>query len=598
MYLYLATGKFLYFYKIEIILHYVYVGCSRLHARIAFDSTGTPWLRDLESGNGTTINKEKLPPQSIGKLEANTPCAMKKAGSRGVMVYPGDVIQFGASTRLFVLNGPNYFDRGAMKARRQMMLLKQKQNSTSVNGNSNNNGNGSNEDGVSWGMDFDHHDNTAMDGSTDHESKIPLTTNEPTMKAINLDDPSTIPEKYRKLYDKLQSKKYKLQNIQTETRRIQTKAITVELTSGQQATLDRNEKQEQLLEQDIQKLYNELQMKLNRNGNPLSASSRSRQATYSHDDDEDVDDFYDRTRTLKTSKSDVDSNSAETMESLTSKWNTLVSKLESQKYFITKAQSKINEIRREINDTKGNGDDCFFLQNDLEIANDQYKKVQGDNKKFQDDLESTEKMVLIIDDKIVFDRELKFIGKQCELNELCEMKSSICSKKDADKKEIDMMPPPALPPKRKVESMDNGNHLMPPPPSMMMRNNDPEIRNLHRPVLASTLSQQASEIDNIENDRVSTANSSIAATINKRKRQGPSRPPIVSTLQALQQASSSNVKKNEPNISTHERSKKLKGTNLSEKNETYDPKVDQWVAPKEQDGSGRTKLNAKFEGRY
>ena len=27
--------------------------CSRLHARIAFDSTGTPWLRDLGSGNGT-----------------------------------------------------------------------------------------------------------------------------------------------------------------------------------------------------------------------------------------------------------------------------------------------------------------------------------------------------------------------------------------------------------------------------------------------------------------------------------------------------------------------------------------------------------------
>jgi hypothetical protein len=27
--------------------------CSRLHARIAFDSSGIPWLRDLGSGNGT-----------------------------------------------------------------------------------------------------------------------------------------------------------------------------------------------------------------------------------------------------------------------------------------------------------------------------------------------------------------------------------------------------------------------------------------------------------------------------------------------------------------------------------------------------------------
>jgi hypothetical protein len=36
--------------------------CSRLHARIAFDSTGTPWLRDLGSGNGTkgTLSVEYL----------------------------------------------------------------------------------------------------------------------------------------------------------------------------------------------------------------------------------------------------------------------------------------------------------------------------------------------------------------------------------------------------------------------------------------------------------------------------------------------------------------------------------------------------------
>ena len=29
-----------------------------------------------------------------------------------------------------------------------------------------------------------------------------------------------------------------------------------------------------------------------------------------------------------------------------------------------------------------------------------------------------------------------------------------------------------------------------------------------------------------------------------------------------------------------------------------DPKIDEWVAPTNQDGSGETKLNAKFRGRY
>ena len=30
----------------------------------------------------------------------------------------------------------------------------------------------------------------------------------------------------------------------------------------------------------------------------------------------------------------------------------------------------------------------------------------------------------------------------------------------------------------------------------------------------------------------------------------------------------------------------------------FDSKKDEWVAPKGQDGSGITKLNAKFQGRY
>ena len=34
------------------------------------------------------------------------------------------------------------------------------------------------------------------------------------------------------------------------------------------------------------------------------------------------------------------------------------------------------------------------------------------------------------------------------------------------------------------------------------------------------------------------------------------------------------------------------------KTNSNDPKVDQWIAPKEQDGSGKTKLNDKFGGRY
>lgn len=89
--------------------------CSRLHARIAFTSSGTPYLKDLGSGNGTFVNRQRLPAEACGKVEcASTNNSNEEdRGIRGVVVYPGDAIQFGCSTRIFVLEGPEEFERGA-----------------------------------------------------------------------------------------------------------------------------------------------------------------------------------------------------------------------------------------------------------------------------------------------------------------------------------------------------------------------------------------------------------------------------------------------------------------------------------------------------
>ena len=599
-------------------------GCSRLHARIAFDSTGTPWLRDLGSGNGTTINKKNLPPQSIGKLEANTPATMKKPGSRGVIVYPGDVIQFGASTRIYVLNGPCYFDRGAMKARKQMMLL-QKHNASSssvaaaaasacgdtMNANAKRESNSDNNQGVSWGMDFDvyHDDGQQQPEQPEQEesSSQQKYLSEPSSNdvMINLDDPSTIPDKHRKLYDKLMTKKYKLQNIQTEMRRIQTKSVTVELSSGQQAQLERNEKQEQTLEEEIKKIYSELQMKLSRSGKNVvdgshTSSIGSTKRDSNKDDEDDVDDFYDRTSKRSNTTSD-NASTSETMESLTSKWKFLVSKLESLQHFIANAKEKVNEIEEEIKANKATGgvdDDCFFLQNDLEIANDQYEKIHKDQEKIQSDLDSTEKMVLIIDDKIVFDREMEFIGRQSELDTMRERKE----RDNEAKKEMSIMPPPPLPPKRKFESSVEGtnNDRMPPPPPIMIKSKSTNSKQVRGPMMPPPPPQPLNSC--IEPKEETNLTKPPTTSKTKRKRQGPMRPPVIGTLQALQQASSSSCNsKNDSEMIQNDHDKKIKRASVTstvDKKDELNPKVDQWVAPKGQDGSGRTKLNAKFQGRY
>eukprot|EP00571_Detonula_confervacea_P001163 CAMPEP_0172315162 /NCGR_PEP_ID=MMETSP1058-20130122/24288_1 /TAXON_ID=83371 /ORGANISM="Detonula confervacea, Strain CCMP 353" /LENGTH=170 /DNA_ID=CAMNT_0013029185 /DNA_START=38 /DNA_END=546 /DNA_ORIENTATION=+ len=94
--------------------------CSRVHARIAFDNNGTPWLRDLGSGNGTFVNERRLPPEACGKEDAGSNTNSNRKGSRGVVLYPGDAMRFGASTRIYMLEGPEEFERGAIKLKRKM----------------------------------------------------------------------------------------------------------------------------------------------------------------------------------------------------------------------------------------------------------------------------------------------------------------------------------------------------------------------------------------------------------------------------------------------------------------------------------------------
>lgn len=537
-----------------------FVGCSRLHARIAFDSTGTPWLRDLGSANGTTVNKKQLPKISIGPHEALP--SNHNNGSRGVILYPGDIIQFGASTRIFLLNGPLQYQRGAKKEKMQLHQINR---------------------------------NNIQQKKTHNDDEISLETNHdqdsssPSSEPKVLFDYSSIPEKFHKLRDKIQAKKYKLNNIKEEMRRIEVKSHTIELSSGQLQQLERITKQKDTLQQEIDALQQDLDAKINTNNNNKENSTALKSTNEYIYDEDDVDDFYDRT-TSSSNKRQKQCTQAETIESLKIKWKSFLQTLQMQQSRSQQSQIQVQTIQQDIQDKKNNGstnEDCFFLQNDLEIVNQQYHKHNNDIANTEKELAEFERLMLIINDKLVFDRKLFFIGTQANLD-LLRNETKPQNIKIPSTNEALMPPPPRLLPRQIVSSKQNNPDVTQmPPPSR-------PVNNIMSPPCSSS---------QYKHHQSTQTHSSSPHT--KKTRHGPCHATPVGTLQSIQQVSLSSSISNQETIKLknsrkiNQEIKRNSGIIYNQnKTNSNDPKVDQWIAPKEQDGSGKTKLNDKFGGRY
>jgi len=172
---------------------------SRQHARVAFDSHGIPLLKDLSSTHGTTCNKRRLPTAATGKHEASKTATHK--GARGIMLFPGDILQFGASTRLFCVEGQEDFERGAWQAKQtqQELLAKQQQLEEEIS------------------MEQQREAASSMD-EPEHDNRSDTRVAESSTKTVAMD--AEVPEKHRKTLERLNGMKYNLQNLETEDERI------------------------------------------------------------------------------------------------------------------------------------------------------------------------------------------------------------------------------------------------------------------------------------------------------------------------------------------------------------------------------------------
>jgi pSer/pThr/pTyr-binding forkhead associated (FHA) protein len=548
--------------------------CSRQHARIAFDCHGTPWLRDLGSGNGTFVNEKRLPPEACGKIYDSQ--NSNKKGSRGVVLFPGDAIRFGASTRIYIIEGPEEFERGASKqrvdeegSRAASTTHNHFETTTPQHSDGDAPADAPTEDtGCSWGMAAD--DDVPL---TTEEQRVIDTGDLPPLPSIDsfFFSPSEkyqIPNSLHQLHNQYNTKIHKLQSIQTESQRIiQKEHMGVELTEGQRGQLGKNQERITTLEKDIATLKEKIEDGM---FNIIHGKERGRKRPrednnqYNAEDDDDVDCFYDRTTSSSSKRRQHKTTAAvESEATLIQKWKSLLDGHAKQRQLAVRASERCSGLQKLIDDATEDADDLFFLQNDLSLANENLCKAYKTVEEIENELDECEYLLKTVNGKLVWDRKEGVIGTNIVMkgeasvvDDAKRLSSQMEFGGRAAEDDSIAMPPPPPTSVMAVTASD-----MPPPPPMTIRKPTPE-GNLTSSVLSDAPEPQ------------------------KKKTIGPSRPPVQGTLAALKQASL--PRSNEAKLQTTE----------SAVMTPVETQKDEWKAPIDQDGSGRTALHDKFKGRY
>jgi hypothetical protein len=519
-----------------------HASCSRLHARIAFDSAGTPWLRDLASTHGTRVNKKALPAAACGKTESNG----THAGARGVVLYPADLLQLGASSRLFTLEGPEEFGRMAVRRVPHPLVQASLSNRSSPSSSpaavesaleaAHDKSSTANEDsGVTWGIDMDDPVGAGNDeagtGCDGAPMKLPSTLTD-----------ADIPQRLRKDWEAWRALQYKLTHTKEESERIRRKG---DLSEGQEKQLEKNQERIDNLRQEMDTKEAFLYRRLYPEKVNLAKQRQAEKSAYYEEDEVE-----DRTRDRNHMANLMATDEAETEESLTRKRSILMDTRGDVEAVVRSHASKHSELKRQIAAMKFNGEEeVFFIQNEVDMAADALKKEKAKLGEIDTQLEQVCKLLKVVNPKLVFAipptdaTEPEFLDNSGFTMPMPVSRTAVQSTDDDAFQEPEMLPPrTSLPPpkRRRVQGA-----AMPPPafaaPTPVLQNAGATTSTFLPP---------------------------------------PPRPPP-------QQEPPHHNRKLDPKASL--------GVAAAT---TSDEKHDKWQAPKDQDGSGITKLNAKFGGRY
>ncbi|KAG2780682.1 hypothetical protein JG687_00011494 [Phytophthora cactorum] len=260
---------------------------SRTHAALQFDEQGALFLYDIHSTHGCFVNKKRV------------------LADEFVRLHIGDVLGFGESTRLYAICGPpellpaEYESLNLAKFRKKLAkkreISKEKQE----------------ERGASWGFgeDAEEDESAEEDDSVKGKEELPdylrnlkEEEDQPYKSSVSQ---SQVSEKDRKLYQQLQTRIRKMENLKLEKSRILAKQNQLDgLSEGQQRTLERNEQRIEALLKEIDDLEGRIHAKNDQRTKTGSASGSAarkkrniNEELYGYNSDED--DFYDRTKANK-----------------------------------------------------------------------------------------------------------------------------------------------------------------------------------------------------------------------------------------------------------------------------------------------------------
>ena len=377
---------------------------------------------------------------------------------------------------------------------------------------------------------------------------------------------------HSKLLDKIRAKEYKLHNIQTEMDRIEAKGDDSTWTDGQRAQLLRNREREAKLMEEIQLLQ---QQQAEVNDGTAAKRLREEKSTNAknyEEDDNDIegDTIFDRTLAKKIKKNNY--TTPETEASLVQSWHTLVSDLKVKQAEQKLLQQKVHHLSQQISASQEE-EDFFFIQNDWQLQTDNLEKITSQIQTMETELSQVERMIQLVTNTTNKYQPNRHTGEL--IQQTHQSSSSVSTPKPIQPQRDHNMPInsiiSSLPTKMNtidLQPMNSTNTKlvpsdMPPPPPRRVENSSiPSSGSVSKQKQPKGLGATLAFLVN-EGNKESSSSSNLKSTAKPQN-----------SIEAFPQLSYDNPNNNDDDVCC------------------------QWVAPKDQDGSGKTKLNAKFQGRY